>query len=680
MKYMRPAAIIALPLLLSVVCSLQVQAESDSSLFGTEAERLVSRGLRHYNNQDYGAAFRCFRQAAETGDAYAQYNLGLCYHKGEGVEKNLREAKKWYRKAADQGYVYAQYCLAELRHRGEDGEKDVSEAMRWYHAAAEQGYEPAKEALRNLENEKELSQADDLVSKGKTFLDNQEYHDAVECFRIAAQMRNAQAMYYLGLCYEKGLGVEQDAAEAEKWIRKAAEQGDADALQALQKIEPPSSTSEAAQLVDKGVEHHENKEYEQAAECFRQAAEMGHAGAQSNLGVYYENGWGVPKDAAEAVKWFRAAAEQGHAVAQSNLGVYYENGWGVPKDAAEAVKWFRAAAEQGNAGAQFNLGVCYGKGFGVEQDVAEAVKWWRKAAEQGHADALQALQKIEQPSPTSEAAQLVDKGVEHHENKEYEQAAECFRQAAEQGHAVAQSNLGVYYENGWGVPKDAAEAVKWYRAAAEQGNAGAQFNLALCYRNGRGVPKDEAEAVKWYRAAAEQGDAEAQYLLGTLYIMGIGVDKDAAEAEKWFRAAAEQGNADAQDALKQFEDVRVLLRRARQGDAESQYKLAVKYERSLAVNTDEKEAIFWYRKAAGQGHQLAKFALSSRAFNILLKYAREAKGDRVEMMCRYFVVAYRYEYGIGTKKNMEKARYWYKKAAEEGHYRSKQKLQEMGRE
>ena len=548
---MRPAAIIALPLLLSVVCSLQVQAESDSSLFGTEAERLVSRGLRHYNNQDYGAAFRCFRQAAETGDAYAQYNLGLCYHKGEGVEKNLREAKKWYRKAADQGYVYAQYCLAELRHRGEDGEKDVSEAMRWYHAAAEQGYEPAKEALRNLENEKELSQADDLVSKGKTFLDNQEYHDAVECFRIAAQMRNAQAMYYLGLCYEKGLGVEQDAAEAEKWIRKAAEQGHADALQALQKIEQPISTSEAAQLVDKGVEHYENKEYEQAAECFRQAAEMGHAVAQSYLGVYYENGWGVPKDAAEAVKWYRAAAEQGEAGAQFNLALCYRNGRGVPKDEAEAVKWFRAAAEQGLAVAQFNLGNAYNNGDGVAQD----------------------------------------KG----------------------------------------------EAVKWYRAAAEQGLAFAQFNLALCYADGQGVPKD------------------------------------AAEAEKWFRAAAEQGNADAQDVLKEFEDVRVLLRRARQGDAESQYELAVKYEMSFAVNTDEKEALFWYRKAAAQGHRQAKFMLSSEGFNYMLKVAREGRG------C-YFQVAYRYEYGIGTKKNMEKARYWYKKSAEEGLYRSKQKLQEMGRE
>ena len=57
----------------------------------------------------------------------------------------------------------------------------------------------------------------------------------------------------------------------------------------------------------------------------------------------------------------------------------------------------------------------------------------------------------------------------------------------------------------------------------------------------------------------------------------------------------------------------------------------------------------------------------------MLKAAREV-GDRVS----YFQVAYRYEYGMGTKKNMEKARYWYKKAAEKGHYRSKQKLQEMG--
>ena len=38
-------------------------------------------------------------------------------------------------------------------------------------------------------------------------------------------------------------------------------------------------------------------------------------------------------------------------VAQSNLGMMYENGTGVPQDHAEAVQWFRLAADQGQANA-----------------------------------------------------------------------------------------------------------------------------------------------------------------------------------------------------------------------------------------------------------------------------------------------------------------------------------------
>ena len=47
--------------------------------------------------------------------------------------------------------------------------------------------------------------------------------------------------------------------------------------------------------------------------------------------------------------------------------------------------------------------------------------------------------------------------------------------------------------------------MKWYRKAAEQGNATAQYNIGVCYDNGYGVTKDYAEAVKWYRKAAAQG-------------------------------------------------------------------------------------------------------------------------------------------------------------------------------
>ena len=45
------------------------------------------------------------------------------------------------------------------------------------------------------------------------------------------------------------------------------------------------------------------------------------------------------------------------------------------------------------------------------------------------------------------------------------------------------------YGNGRGVPKDYGEAVKWFRLAAEQGNADAQTNLGVMFQYGRGVPK-----------------------------------------------------------------------------------------------------------------------------------------------------------------------------------------------
>jgi TPR repeat protein len=77
-----------------------------------------------------------------------------------------------------------------------------------------------------------------------------------------------------------------------------------------------------------------------------------------------------------------------------------------------------------------------------------------------------------------------------HERGDYETALRLIRPLAEQGYAAAQTNLGVMYANGQGVPQDYAEALKWYRKAAEQGNAGAQRNLGAMYSLGRGVPQD----------------------------------------------------------------------------------------------------------------------------------------------------------------------------------------------
>ena len=132
----------------------------------------------------------------------------------------------------------------------------------------------------------------------------------------------------------------------------------------------------------------------EAVKWFRRAAEQKHEDAQFQLGEMYENGLGVQQDYAEAVKWFRRAAEQGDAMAQSNLGFMYSNGQGLQQDYAEAVKWYRRAAEQGHAEAQYNLGAAYGSGRGVQQDSSKAVLWFEKAASLGFDPAKRALEQI----------------------------------------------------------------------------------------------------------------------------------------------------------------------------------------------------------------------------------------------------------------------------------------------
>ena len=70
------------------------------------------------------------RQAAEQGDATAQFNLGNMYANGEGVPKDDAEAVKWFRLAADQGYAAAQLNLGAAYTNGQGVLKDDAEAVR----------------------------------------------------------------------------------------------------------------------------------------------------------------------------------------------------------------------------------------------------------------------------------------------------------------------------------------------------------------------------------------------------------------------------------------------------------------------------------------------------------------------------------------------------------------------
>jgi len=74
-----------------------------------------------------------------------------------------------------------------------------------------------------------------------------------------------------------------------------------------------------------------------------------HAGPFEEGVAAYQSG-----DYATALRRWGPLAVQGDAMAQSNLGVMYEFGLGVPQDFVQAHLWFNVAATQGDAVAQQN--------------------------------------------------------------------------------------------------------------------------------------------------------------------------------------------------------------------------------------------------------------------------------------------------------------------------------------
>jgi TPR repeat protein len=69
-----------------------------------------------------------------------------------------------------------------------------------------------------------------------------------------------------------------------------------------------SGTAGPAEDADAAMKRHD---YKTALQLIRPLAEQGDANAQYNLGVFYDNGLGVPQDRIRAYMWLSLAAMQG---------------------------------------------------------------------------------------------------------------------------------------------------------------------------------------------------------------------------------------------------------------------------------------------------------------------------------------------------------------------------------
>lgn len=310
------------------------------------------------------------------------------------------------------------------------------------------------------------------------------------------------------------------------------------------------------------------------AEAFRLyalAAERGHAGAQNNLALMYQEGRGTAADPAQAAIWYRRAADRGLAVAQGNLGRQYELGQGVAADPSAAAAWYRRAADQDHANSQYWLAKLYDEGRGVAADPAKAAKWYKRAAREDHGPAQAELGKmyatgrgverdtekariwLGRASGKGIVVQLPDAQppTERPEPiREIDPTEEAVSIEAP-AEAVPEPTVAVERKS---APLDLATAaelldfpdLRQVATAAQAGDVDAMYELAGMYAGGHGAPQSLEDAARWYRAAAERGHETAIYKTALVHLHGRGVARrDYAEAYKWFVIAAERDIGDA---------------------------------------------------------------------------------------------------------------------------------------
>jgi uncharacterized protein len=200
-----------------------------------------------------------------------------------------------------------------------------------------------------------------------------------------------------------------------------------------------------------------------------------------------------------------------------------------------------------------------------------------------------------------------------------------------------------------------ADAFIVFQELADQDYGSAYFPLARMYEGGQGINQD-IEKSDYYSHLAFSYCFEYQTLnepeiwrdLGSMYANGKGVEQNDEQALFWYRKAAGQG------------------------DRIAQSKLGGMYLLGHGVELDYKQAFYWALKAAEQGNRESQYLLGClyhhgygverNIENAVSWYRNVANQNHKEAQ---FILGWMHEVGLGVEKDTHEALFWYRKLAEE---------------
>jgi TPR repeat protein len=271
------------------------------------------------------------KQAADGGDGFAMYLLGLAHWDGMGgLKPDLTEAVRLMRRAVARGVGRAAGSLGYYYCCADDGPKNQTESVEW--------------------------------------------------FRVGMDLGSPGSIRNLAFSYRDGTGVPKDLIEAERHFLLAVERG------------MPRSYSDIAWLYRS--EDYGQVNMAKALEFYQRALDAGYARAATDIAAIYQFGEGVAKDVGKAINILESAAPSQCAECWTALGTIYSDENVSLADATKASNAYLHGAEGGDAEAMLIVGRRMRKGEGIAKDEAEGFRWLDRAREAGNLEAIGAAGQV----------------------------------------------------------------------------------------------------------------------------------------------------------------------------------------------------------------------------------------------------------------------------------------------
>ena len=573
------------------------------------------------------------------------------------------------------------------------------EAQQYYALGKKLAEKPGKakeafEAFRQaaaLGNPWAQYKAAQYIYRGMTDLDRSEAHPyfamAREGFQAEeSEKQNAWRDYIVAGMYQKGLGTEKNEEQAQQYYGKAL----TGFLE--QKEHPPWMTYIMGRMYRYGLGTPVNPE--EALSHLVSAAEQGHSRAMYDAAGCYLHGEGVKADPAEAQRYYADALQAFiEEVKQSEnekekktpnewteytIARMYANGSGTKINPEKAFEYYKLAADHGHTQAAYETGQCFAKGNGVPANAELAQQYYQKAL-----DGFLREEK-DAPNPKTEytLAMMYQEGLGTAPNAE--KAFAYMTKVAESGSGRAQYRLAEYLEKGTGTAPNPELAKAYYAKAlvslaaedAEHPNAWTEATLAKMYEKGLGTTAHPGKAFEYYKQAADNGHTYAQYKTAEMLNEGTGTAKDPQAAQPYYTKALDG----------------FMAQNEENPDAWLQYRIASMYEKSLGTTAHPGKAFEYYKQAADNGHTQAAYkvgeayrngngvpvndTLAQRYYKKALDGFLKQESEKPSAYTEY-TLGRMYHKGLGTEKDLNKAREWYQKSAENGSDYAKQALENM---